>query len=107
MALVFFFTSSIALRKLSFGTGIIIIFITAASFVMTAQSHHDLTKEKEAIIFTPTLTVKSSPNDNSVDLFVIHEGTKVRIIDTVEGWCEIVISDGSKGWVKDDTYKVI
>jgi tetratricopeptide (TPR) repeat protein len=107
VALVFFFAKSILLRKASFWSGIITILIAAGSFTMAAQSHHSLTRQKEAVIFTPTLTVKSSPNENSVDLFVIHEGTKVRITDNVEGWSEIVIANGSKGWVKDNSFKII
>lgn len=107
LAMVFFFSRSMALRKISFWTGIIVIVMSAASFALASQSYQHLTKEKEAIIFTPTLTVKSSPNENSVDLFVIHEGTKVSITDSVEGWSEIVIANGSKGWIKKEHYRII
>jgi tetratricopeptide (TPR) repeat protein len=107
LILFFTFSKRVAIRKISFWTGIVVIIITVLSFILAGQSYREITLEKEAIIFTPTLTVKSSPNENSVDLFVIHEGTKVRITDQVEGWSEVVIANGSKGWVKDDTYRII
>ena len=50
---------------------------------------------------TPTVTAKSSPSVNSVDLFVLHEGTKVIITDgSMKGWKEIRIADGKEGWIE-------
>ena len=48
---------------------------------------------------TPTITVKSSPSSSGVDLFVLHEGTKVEIIDNTDKWDKIKIADGSVGWM--------
>jgi SH3-like domain-containing protein len=62
---------------------------------------------KEAIVFAPTITVKSSPNENSVDLFVIHEGSKVQVIDKVGEWYKIRIANGSIGWLPLETVKAI
>jgi SH3-like domain-containing protein len=53
-----------------------------------------------AVIITPTLTVKSSPNEEGNDLFIIHEGTVVYIEDSINNWNQIKISDGNKGWIK-------
>jgi len=51
---------------------------------------------------TPTVTVKSSPSEASVDLFVLHEGTKVALLDEADGWCKIKIANGSVGWLQAD-----
>ena len=48
---------------------------------------------------TPTITVKSSPSQSGVDLFVLHEGTKLEILDVMESWDKIKIADGSVGWM--------
>ena len=48
---------------------------------------------------TPTITVKSSPSSSGVDLFVLHEGTKVEIMDKADNWDKIKIADGSVGWM--------
>ena len=50
----------------------------------------------------PTATVKSTPNESSVDLFVLHEGTKVTILETSNGWNKIRIANGSLGWLEAD-----
>jgi len=86
-------------RKLSFYIGVIFLVITITSSVLASQKYYLNIEHKEAIIFTPSITVKSSPTQNSVDLFVIHDGTKVKIIDNIDNWVEIKIQNGSTGWL--------
>jgi tetratricopeptide (TPR) repeat protein len=106
-AAVFAITKSIILRKLSFWAGATILILTLIIFMLGSQSHRSLQNEREGIVFSPTLTVKSSPSDNSVDLFVIHEGTKVQILDQIVEWSEVKIANGSVGWIRNNTYKPI
>jgi len=61
------------------------------------------TSEHTAIIMEQTVTVKSSPDNESVDAFVIHEGLKVRITDAVGEWVRIALPDGKVGWVLQTT----
>ncbi|MBZ0242213.1 MAG: SH3 domain-containing protein, partial [Bacteroidales bacterium] len=55
----------------------------------------------------PTITVKSSPSASSVDLFVLHEGTKVSLLDELDGWQKIRIANGSVGWLPVEASKGI
>ncbi|RMG82652.1 MAG: tetratricopeptide repeat protein [Bacteroidetes bacterium] len=61
----------------------------------------------EAIVFTPTVTVKSEPKLNSTDLFVIHSGLKVKILEEHEDWSKIALEDGNVGWIKNTDYQEI
>ncbi|MCX6275765.1 MAG: SH3 domain-containing protein [Bacteroidetes bacterium] len=45
--------------------------------------------------------VKSSPGENNTDLFLLHEGTRVDILDAYENWVKIRIANGSIGWLKN------
>jgi outer membrane receptor for ferrienterochelin and colicin len=48
----------------------------------------------------PSVTAKSTPSNSGTDLFVIHEGRKVKISDdTMQGWKEIELEDGNIGWI--------
>jgi SH3-like domain-containing protein len=47
------------------------------------------------------VTVKSAPSTTGTNLFLIHEGLKVKITDQLEKWKEIELADGNKGWVAD------
>lgn len=104
---VFLINRRLLLRKISFWSGIIILLISIFAFILAAQKYNRYIAHSEAIIFTPTVTVKSSPSEKSVDLFVIHEGTKVEIRDVIKDWNEIRIANGSIGWVKENTLKRI
>ncbi len=97
----------IRIRKIAFFSGLVVLVITLFTFAVSLQKYHHLTHDREAIVFTPTITVKSSPNPNSVDLFVIHEGSKVEIRDQVGSWYEIRIANGSVGWLPESALKTI
>jgi hypothetical protein len=61
----------------------------------------------KAIISSPLVNGKSSPDTSGTDLFILHEGTKVTIEDEVGEWFEIRLSDGNKGWVPVNSLNVI
>lgn len=92
---------------MAFYLGLLFLFFTVAAFGLASQKYYYSKEHKEAIVFTPSITVKSSPTKGAVDLFVIHEGTKVRILDHVSGWIEIRIPDGSIGWLPAESVKDI
>lgn len=94
-------------RKLSFYFGIILLVLTITSTSLTYQKYISGLTQNEAIVFDLSVTVKSSPTQNAVDLFVIHEGTKVQIIDRIDNWAEIKITNGSVGWLPIKAIKEI
>ena len=59
-----------------------------------------LREENAGIIVTPTVTAKSSPDATGVDAFVIHEGLKVEMATTVDGWTRVTLADGKVAWVR-------
>ena len=61
----------------------------------------------KAIISSPLVSGKSSPDNSGTDLFVLHEGTKVTIEDKVGEWFEIRLSDGNKGWIPVNSLNII
>ena len=90
------------LRKLGFFGGIVMALVFGLSVLFAAQLKHASLTEDQAIVMTPTVTVKSSPNAASVDLFVLHEGSKVSLLDEADGWSKIKIANGSVGWLQTD-----
>ena len=92
-----------ALRKSTFFLGIILIILMICSFTISMQKYNYLNSKNEGIVTTPTITVKSSPSSTSVDLFVLHEGSKVKVLDKTEGWDKIRIANGSIGWLPSST----
>lgn len=102
MLFLFLRSRRVGLRKLGFFFGIIFLMAFVLSVVFAAQLKSSSTKQDQAIVMTPTVTVKSTPNEDSVDLFVLHEGAKVTILDSSNGWNQIRIANGSVGWLEAD-----
>ena len=88
------------LMKAGFYVGLLVAVCLVVSVVFAVGNYRDMRQQDEAIVMTPTVTVKSSPSENSVDLFVLHEGAKVRITGELNGWNQIKIADGSVGWLQ-------
>ncbi|MEA3318202.1 MAG: SH3 domain-containing protein, partial [Bacteroidota bacterium] len=103
----YFFTSKINIKKLSFWFGILLFSISTFAFISSLKQQKNIITNNSAIIFTPSVTTKSSPDDSGTDLFLVHEGTKVNINDKVGEWIEIKLSDGNKGWVKIEDVRFI
>lgn len=98
-ASIYVVTRRLLLRKVGFWLSIASVILFVVSFRFAWVNYQTLQSNSEAIIFAPTVTVKSSPDDKSTDLFVVHEGTKVEILDAIGTWYEIQIANGSVGWL--------
>ena len=83
-----------ALRKLGFFVGLVMVACLALSLVFSIQKHKDMKVMDEAIVMTPTVTVKSSPSENSVDLFVLHVVAVWEYIHFLATFC-IYITQGN------------
>ena len=90
------------LRKVGFFVVILALLVFVFSFIFSMEKRNEAKEKNQAIIMTPAVTVKSSPNDGSVDLFVLHEGTKVILLDEADGWNKVRIANGSEGWLPSD-----
>ena len=62
---------------------------------------------KDAIILVENIYVKTAPAQSGDDKFILHEGTKVSILEAIDGWYEIRLSDGKRGWVSSKSLEVI
>ena len=79
--------------------GAVISFIFVLIFFGLGNSSLTWKNRIEAIVFAPSVTVKSEPNLKSTDQFVLHEGVKVTIIQNDNDWMRIRLSDGNSGWI--------
>lgn len=108
MLLLFLLGSSVALRKTGFSLAVVSLLLSLLCFSMGAMQKKAYFKADTAIVVRPVASVKSSPgNDSSRDLFVLHEGTKLKILDEVGAWKNIELSDGRQGWVLSSDMEVI
>ena len=106
--LIYLFSSAISFQKLGFFSSIFLFVLFLLSFVFAFQQKSAMQKRHGAIIMVPSVNVKKSPSFNGLDGFVLHEGTRVDIVDEeIKGWAGVLVSDGRSGWVPIDKLEKI
>ena len=108
MILMFILSPSIGGRRTGFFVGIVMLLSALMSLTFSVWQKNDAIKTDEAIIMRPVTSVKSSPSaEASTDLFILHEGTKVKLLDGVGSWKNIELADGRQGWIPSADLEVI
>ncbi|MDR1863972.1 MAG: tetratricopeptide repeat protein [Bacteroidales bacterium] len=105
--LVFLFVRKLGVKRIAFSIGVLCFLMFAGAFTFAGLQKANVERTDEAIVFAPSVTVKSSPDDSGNNLFILHEGVKVHIEDRIDEWCEIRIADGNKGWMRIKDLTVI
>jgi len=108
MVLVFILAPTAGGRRTGFFVGIVMLMCASFSLGFAIWQKKDYMSADEAVVMRPVASVKSSPSaESSTDLFVLHEGTKVRVIDEVGRWSNIELADGRQGWLPSGDMEVI
>jgi tetratricopeptide (TPR) repeat protein len=107
LLILFLFSKSRKLKKLTFYTAVIALILGVFSIVFSGFHKNRLTAIEEAVIFKPSIDLMSKPSENSSVSFVLHEGTKVKILDETELWYEIRFSDGKIGWLQKEFVETV
>ena len=105
MFLLYFFTYATTTKRLYFIGSLASIFLACIALAFTFHNYNLTQKDKAAIVFAQESQVKSEPNNRSDEAFILHEGTKVQILDTVSNWKKIKIADGKTGWIAQKDIK--
>ncbi len=104
----YFFGKLLVLRKIGFIAAICCFLLTILANVFASEQKSQLVNHGNAVIMSPSVTVKSTPNEGGTDLFILHEGHKVMIKDnTMKEWKEIQLEDGNVGWVPTSVIEII
>jgi tetratricopeptide (TPR) repeat protein len=108
LALLYLFANQIWLRKIGFFGALLALLLFFVGNLLAWQQKHELVTQKGAIIMDSAVNVKSTPAHNGTDLFILHEGTKVTIVDdTMRDWKEVRVADGKQGWIETKQMEVI
>ena len=105
---VYLFSSPIWLRKIGFFGGLLLLLGFVLGNIFAWHQKQTIDHRDGAIIIESAVTVKSTPAQNGTDLFILHEGTKVTVLDdTMDGWREVLVPDGKQGWVETSQIEAI
>ncbi|TAK61107.1 MAG: tetratricopeptide repeat protein [Bacteroidetes bacterium] len=94
------------LRRLLLLIATIGLLASILSFIGLFQ-RHQVESIEYAIVFLPSVSIKSAPDVQSTDLFVLHEGVKAQVMDNVGEWKKIKLADGKIGWMQASSLQTI
>ncbi len=97
----FVFSRRAGVKRAAFWVGLIFIILSGFTFSFANHQKNRIKNRNHAIVFCPRVTVKSSPTKSGTDLFLIYEGLKVEVTDSLNTWTEIKLADGNEGWLPD------
>ena len=104
----FLLSKKTGIRKISFSFSAFFLLLSVLSFIFATTQMGNLKDRDTAIIMSPSVTVKSTPTSAGTDLFIIHEGRKVKILDSsMKEWVEIRLEDGNTGWIPVNVMEII
>ena len=105
--LLFYFSYTPSKKRFYFTTSILSFLKLVIALTITFTQYNQTKITVEGIIFTEEVEVKNAPTKDANEIFTLHEGTKVNILDTVDSWKKIKLIDGKIGWIKKSSIKLL
>jgi len=103
--LLYYFSFKQQTKRLYFILSVLFIMLCISTIVFAFEEYNTLKKNRPAIVFAAESVVKSEPNERSEDVFLLHEGTKVNVLEVLGDWNKIKLLDGKIGWMIQDDIK--
>ncbi|PRX56746.1 tetratricopeptide repeat protein [Flagellimonas meridianipacifica] len=105
--LAYYFLRSATQKRIAFVTSIFSLVLGLLTVLLAYLQYQEYKSNNPAIVFAKEVKITSEPNENSETVFILHEGTKVNVLDGLNDWQKIKLADGQTGWVKNQNVKLL
>ncbi len=105
--LMYHFSYSTSRKRIAFVVSVVSLLVACISVALAFQKESLDKKNNPAIVFAQESRVKVDPNQTSEEVFRLHEGTKIQVLETYEDWNKIQLSDNSMGWIPSKDIKLL
>lgn len=103
----FYYFQYTSRKRIAFVSGIISLFISLIAVLFAFLQYNDFHNEQQAIVFSNEAAILSEPNDRSQQVFTLHEGAKVNVLDSLNDYQKIRLADGKTGWISKESLKIL
>jgi len=103
----FYYSNSSFRKRWTFIGSLIALLICVIAIIFGYIQRRDFDAMQPAIIFAEESSIKSEPNESSQQVFVLHAGTKVNVLDHLDDWNKIELTDGKTGWIHKNELKLL
>lgn len=94
-------------KRIAFVSSLVSLFVAIIAVVFAFVEYNDFLTDQPAIVFVDEVVIKSEPNDRSLEVFRLHEGTKLNVLDELNDWKKVKIADGKIGWLPSKDIKLL
>lgn len=118
-ALVYFFSSSVIVKKFGFFGGIVTLLVCIGALLFAFKARSIAADNSEAVIISEAATLSTvprTPSSRQEEAMLLHEGTKVKILRSISSgtdslattWHEVAVDNRHRAWINDaDIEKII
>lgn len=103
----YFFAGRIWMKKVAFFGGLFMLLLSIVANYAAYAQKQALEEQTQAIVFSPSVVAKSTPDASGTDLFLLHQGTKVTLKEQVGEWTNVELEDGNVGWIQNSNFKPV
>ena len=103
----YYFSNKTYKKRFAFIMSVGSLILACAALAFAFHKEAMINRDQPAIVFAEESQIKTEPNLRSEEAFKLHEGTKVQVLDTLENWKQIKLSDGKTGWINQDDIKLL
>ena len=108
LAYLFFLGSNTPNKKrIALISSLVALAFSVGSTLFSFLRHQEYLRDNPAVIFAREISVRSEPNERGEAIFLLHEGTKVQVVDTLDDWQKIELADGQVGWVLENSLRLL
>jgi len=96
-----YYLTAVPLRKRLFFSGMMLSLLVLLVSCFSAYFGRDVyRRDRPAIVFADVVSAKAEPKSEAPDAFVLHEGAKVRVLESLDQWRKVQLPDDTEGWIR-------
>lgn len=101
----YYFSNTTMLKRVFFTTMIFVLLFAIISVFAGFFEKNQNNNDRPAIVFATITSVKSEPKSSAQDAFVLHAGTKVFVLESLNNYKKIQLLDLKQGWIEKSAIK--
>jgi tetratricopeptide (TPR) repeat protein len=94
-------------KRIAFVASIISLLFAIVSVIFAFFQKKGFDADQPAIVFSSEVAIRSEPNERSQEIFKLHEGAKVNVLESLNNFDKIRLSDGKTGWLPKESIKLV
>ena len=103
----YYFSQYTLYKRIFFIGMFVLVFLILISVLSAIFEKNHYQNERPAIVFAEVVPVKNEPKTSGSDVLILHEGTKVFVLETLDNWKKIQLTDGTEGWIENTAIKEV